>query len=260
MAAGQGRRDLSTSVAAALPHDRDPPAGAGRADVPGRVRALLLELARGHGFDGAVYMHLGHGLGALKDPAVPVTPHRLAGTPAFDEAQYLRRNYLAFDSLAALACERCEPFVWRLADLEDERPESRRFVAILAGWGMRSGVIAPVHDYRQGPALLNLFTAEPAAAMGELDLGRLLLAALRVHAVAKELLGAPGSGEALLTPREMAVLRLAALGCTEQEAAMDLGLSRRGVQFHTARACEKLAAPNKIAAVARAIGAGLIRL
>jgi DNA-binding CsgD family transcriptional regulator len=248
---------LSTGVAVSAPRDSD--AAADRQDVPG-VRELLLDVARRHGFEGAVYMHLGHGLGALKDPEAPIRPHRLAATSTFDEAQYLRRNYLAFDPLAAQACERYEPFAWRLADLDGERAESRRFVAILTGWGMRSGVVAPVHDYRQGPALLNLFTSEPAARLDELDMGPLLLAALRVHAVAKDLLDALGGGEALLTPREMAVLRLAALGCTEQDAAADLGLSRRGVQFHMARACEKLAAPNKIAAVARAISAGLIRL
>ncbi len=248
---------MSTGVAVSAPRDSDVSIAAGQ---DGRVRGLLLEIARRHGFEGAVYMHLGHGLGALRDPTAPIRPHRLAATSAFDEAQYLRRNYLGFDPLAVLACERYEPFAWRLADLESERAERQRFISILAGWGMRSGVIAPVHDYRQGPALLNLFTSEPAPPMDELDMGRLLLAALRVHAVAKDLLGALGGGEALLTPREMAVLRLAALGCTEQDAAADLGLSRRGVQFHMARACEKLAAPNRIAAVARAISAGLIRL
>lgn len=251
---------MNTSVAVSAPRDGELPIAVGRPDAPGHVRALLLDVARSHGFEGAVYMHLGHGLGALKDPTAPARPHRLAATSAFDESQYLRRNYMAFDPLAVLACERYEPFVWRLADLEGERAESRRFVSILAGWGMRSGVIAPVHDYRQGPALLNLFTSAATAPVGELDPGRLLLSALRVHAMAKDLLGALGGGEALLTPREMAVLRLAALGCTEQDAAADLGLSRRGVQFHMARACEKLAAPNKIAAVARAINAGLIRL
>ncbi len=56
----------------------------------------------------------------------------------------------------------------------------------------------------------------------------------------------------------MDVLRLAALGSTEQETAFALSLSRRGVQFHLARAVDKLGAVNKTAAVARAVGAGLI--
>jgi len=63
-----------------------------------------------------------------------------------------------------------------------------------------------------------------------------------------------------LSEREAAVLRLAALGCTEQATAGALRLSRRTIQYHLASAVEKLNAPNKTAAVARAVCAGLIDL
>jgi DNA-binding CsgD family transcriptional regulator len=57
----------------------------------------------------------------------------------------------------------------------------------------------------------------------------------------------------------MQVLRLAARGLTEVETAAQLRLSRRGVQFHLARAGAKLDTSNKTAAVARAISLGLIK-
>lgn len=68
------------------------------------------------------------------------------------------------------------------------------------------------------------------------------------------------SPEALLSKREIEVLSLAAIGLTEAETAQKLKLSRRGVQFHLARAGIKLETPNKIATVARAIADGLITI
>ena len=64
----------------------------------------------------------------------------------------------------------------------------------------------------------------------------------------------------LLSAREIAVLRLAALGRTEQETAETLRLSRRTIQYHLASAAVKLGTPNKTAAVARAVSRGLIVL
>jgi DNA-binding CsgD family transcriptional regulator len=234
------------------------PAQTGRAAPAQPLPSLLEEIAQTHGFDGAVYMHFGHGLRGALGPDGRPRPQRVAATRRFDVEQYLNRNYLALDPLAAAAGERYAPFSWRLADLAGSNAAGARFLGVMAAWGMTAGVVAPVQDYARGPALLNLFGGEGSLA-GPLDLGMVMLAAVRVHQAAMGLGQAQGEGESSLSPREMAVLRLAAIGRTEQETAVELGLSRRGVQFHLARVLEKLGATNKTAAVARAVGAGLIR-
>ena len=80
----------------------------------------------------------------------------------------------------------------------------------------------------------------------------------RLDGMAGAALRIDGGAANPLTAREVMVLRLAAQGRTEHETAQALRLSRRTIQYHLASAVEKLGAPNKTAAVARAVGHGLI--
>jgi DNA-binding CsgD family transcriptional regulator len=224
------------------------------------VRAALGEIAGSLGFAGAVYMHLGHGLFRPADPQAKLAPRRLVATAGFNEEQYLKRNYLASDPLAHLATTSLAPFAWALHDLDEADPGRRRVCEAMARWGMRAGIVTPIPDYALGPALLNLYGGQGAGSGDPVDHGRLMLAATRLHAAATSAGGRFMAGEAELHPREIDVLRLAAIGRTESETAQALGLSRRGVQFHLARAVEKLDAPNKTAAVARAVSTGLIKV
>jgi DNA-binding CsgD family transcriptional regulator len=241
----------------ALPAARAPMApgedDAAAAPRPAVVRLLLEETARSHGFAGAVYMHMGRGLetGAAE-------PARLAAVGGFGASAYRRHGYLALDPLARRAAKAFLPFVWTLDEIfEDEA--AAPFVRALQGWGVTAGVVAPVQDYAHGPALLNLFRAEREPLV--LDPAAIMLDACRLHARLRDQGGpaCPPGGEALAA-REIEVLRLAALGRTEAETAQELGLSRRGVQFHLARAMAKLDAPNKTAAVARAVRMGAVAI
>jgi DNA-binding CsgD family transcriptional regulator len=222
-----------------------------RAPRPAVVRLLLEEAARGHGFAGAAYMHIGRGLetGAAE-------PARLAAVGGFSASAYRRQGYLALDPLARRAAKAFLPFVWTLDEISDD-PAAAPLVRALQGWGISAGAIAPVQDYAHGPALLNLFRAEREPLV--LDPAAVMLDAFRLHARLRDQDGpaCPSGGEPLAA-REIEVLRLAALGRTEAETAHELGLSRRGVQFHLARAMAKLDAPNKTAAVARAVRMGAV--
>ncbi|MGC1301080.1 MAG: autoinducer binding domain-containing protein [Caulobacteraceae bacterium] len=226
------------------------------------LRDILAGAARAGGFAGAVYMHFGHGLRGALDPTTRMAPRCVVGTSGFDEDQYLRRNYIEHDPLAARATEDLTPFAWSLAELEGAWPERRRFLGVMASWGMHWGVIAPVHDYALGPAFLNLYASGQLPERQDADFGFAMVAALHAHKSATKTMAASNEAahEARLSPREMEVLRRAAMGCTEQETAIELALSRRGVQFHLARAVAKLGAANKTAAVARAVSVGLIRI
>lgn len=62
------------------------------------------------------------------------------------------------------------------------------------------------------------------------------------------------------TPRERAILRLMAVGKTNQQIGLELGLSAGTVKNHVARVIEKLAVPDRTAAAVRAVQLGLIKL
>ncbi|MHC8368665.1 helix-turn-helix transcriptional regulator [Pseudomonas sp. ZT5P21] len=61
-----------------------------------------------------------------------------------------------------------------------------------------------------------------------------------------------------LSPREIKVLELAAVGKTADESARILNLSARTIHFHIQSAIEKLGVNNKISAIITAIKAGLL--
>jgi DNA-binding CsgD family transcriptional regulator len=226
----------------------------GRAPTEAMTRSRLREVAQRHSFAGGAYMHLGR-----NEDAYAAGPRRLVAVGDLDEQAYRLRGYLADDPLARRASQAFLPFVWTL----DEFPDTAATGPVLSAlrrWGVTAGVVAPVQDYATGPAFLNLFAARAETLM--IDPGLLMRDALQLHA---DLRGRDNGWDVDapavdLTGREAEVLRLAALGCTEPETALALGLSRRGVQFHLTRAMAKLDAPNKTAAVARAVALGLIEI
>jgi DNA-binding CsgD family transcriptional regulator len=227
--------------------------GEDAAPDPANVRRLLQDAAREHGFSGAVYMHMERGLetGASE-------PGRLVAVGGFSAAAYKRHGYLTTDPLARRAAKAFLPFVWTLDEFADDA-DAAPFVRALQGWGITAGVIAPVQDYARGPAMLHLFHAEREPLI--IDPAAIMLEACRLHARLREQNGpACANDREALGVREIEVLSLAALGRTEAETAQDLGLSRRGVQFHLARAMAKLDAPNKTAAVARAVRMGVVSI
>ena len=224
----------------------------------GDLQQTLASIVGTHDFTAGLYAHLGHGfnMGQLCTRAGGAW---LITTRNFDRSSFLKHIDLARDPLAMLAAESLTPFEWTLGDFTDHP----RLTRLMDQWGMRSGTVVPVQDYALGPAFLNLFGPSPRPgerlAAGQTDHAALMLAAAKFHTAA----GAQRAGRrtfGLLTAREVAVLRLAAIGRTEQETADALALSRRSIQYYLASAVEKLGAPNKPAAVARAVGAGVIRV
>jgi len=62
-----------------------------------------------------------------------------------------------------------------------------------------------------------------------------------------------------LSVREMESLHWIAMGKTSWETAAILGLSEHTVNFHVRNLCAKLEAPNRQAAVAIALSAGILK-
>jgi DNA-binding NarL/FixJ family response regulator len=68
----------------------------------------------------------------------------------------------------------------------------------------------------------------------------------------------PQRGGGLLTPRELAVLRLVAAGQSNNQIAASLGITERTVKFHVTAVFNKLGADNRAQAVALAGRRGLL--
>ncbi len=90
----------------------------------------------------------------------------------------------------------------------------------------------------------------------------LIYAAAEFHEWAKGVMPSFGheTERMALTAREIECLRLAALGWTSAQSATSLKVTPRTVEFHLYNAATKLAAPNRVAAVALAVSRGLIVL
>jgi FixJ family two-component response regulator len=76
------------------------------------------------------------------------------------------------------------------------------------------------------------------------------------HDSARSRFGRRFKGAELLTVREVEVFEKIAQGASNQEAAQQLGISRRTVETHRARILEKLGAPNTAALIKIVLGDG----
>lgn len=225
----------------------------------GDLRGWLLGFARGLGFYGGRYIHIGHA--ALAGPAAANRPRRFLST-SYREADDVAGDWLDSDPSASLIMTAYAPFPWSTSIDSRVRDRHRDWLAEQRAVGVSAGIAIPVQDYPGGPAYISLFGIDEdrAARLSSERAAELSFAASTFHAAAKSILtaddgAAPG---AAMTGRELDVLRLAALGMTVPESARALGIHFRTVEYHLKGASEKLGANSKLRAVAVAVRRGLI--
>lgn len=219
------------------------------------LRQWLGDYAQRHGFSGARYLHLGHfHLGQRR-------PHwkllRYLSTHD-DRADLWVTDKVSLEAMLVTFL----PFAWSNGEGEVLTAAQREWYATHGLDDRPAGITVPVQDHAAGPACLVLFGGTEAEALRLIDteMPALAVLALAFHLLAKVILPPSNALGLALSDREIACLRLAALGDTLAEAAAKLGISVRTVELHVARASKKLSAANKINAVAIAIGAGLIQI
>jgi len=107
-----------------------------------------------------------------------------------------------------------------------------------------AAIVAAVESAAEGLSVIDTRDLEPLLAAGE-----------HSHAAAQA-----ASGGAVLTPRELEVLRLLAEGAANKNIAWRLGISEHTVKFHVASVLSKLNAGSRTEAVTAGIRKGLVLL
>lgn len=179
--------------------------------------------------------------------------------PALWNREYEQKNLRSIDPVVAHCYQSMLPILWS-EDLFSKVPSL--WEALIAH-GIEHGWSQSFHDEESGLCSI-LSLARPHCPITALEMyenfGFSVLMCSHLHAlVAQSLPKKPARPNTPhLSPREIAVLELAALGKTAEESARILNLSARTVHFHTQSCIEKFGVPNKISAIIAALKAGFL--
>ena len=215
------------------------------------VFGYIQSASRALGFD-----HVSYGFQA----PLPLSRPRLIwhnDYPPAWQKHYMDMGYPAVDPRIIRARQSPEPFLWR-AELFRDVPE---LWADMQTAGLAYGWTQSVLNEPGGISMLSLTRREPFTP-DELDarLPRMQWLALVTHKAFSRVIRARlASDSPALTARELEVLRWTADGKSAQDIAEILLLSKNTVDFHIRNSIMKLDAPNKTAAVVRAVLLGLFQ-
>ena len=143
-------------------------------------------------------------------------------------------------------------------------PAERQFVQMAGDYGMHDAVIVPVHGANQITDCLHV-SRRSAVAVKAGPPGQWRLAALafavcsRLRQLDQQLCGREETS-ALLSPRELEVLRWCKDGKSYSEIGTIMGISGKTVEFHISNVMRKLGVNQKITAIVAAAKQGLIQL
>lgn len=173
---------------------------------------------------------------------------------------YIEERYAEIDPVIEQSRREARPFRW--FDVETKLNLSARqkqFLEELRQAGLTDGLAIPVFGPKGTMAYFGLGTVERALVLTEADTLELQFACLQTHNRYLELshVEDPAPPKAL-SPRETEVLSLAAAGLSNNYIAERLGISENTVDTMMRRVFSKLGVNNRISAVLRGIGSGLI--
>lgn len=231
--------------------------GADAIESAGDPAGVILDWARGLGFDGVSYFAPAHAPSAPREPASWST-----WGERWQQA-YRDSGYASVDPRLVATAGQSLPCLWD-GGMIVARGRLRRFLDDAACTGLRSGVAIPIGTAR-GRAVVafdsSIAPVPPSrqAAIRE-RLGEMLWVAHAVHASrhVDPPLGTWSEDDAqeALSGREHDCLAMSARGLTSRDIAAKLGIATRTVDFHVGRALVKLAAINRHEAIAKAMSRG----
>tara|TARA_R100000365_G_C2746880_1_gene76362 strand:- start:3894 stop:4478 length:585 start_codon:yes stop_codon:yes gene_type:complete len=181
--------------------------------------------------------------------------------PAEWSEKYLKNRYADFDPILRQARAEAGPFHW--FDVEDKMKlsqQQRTFLKELKQAGLRDGLAIPIFGPIGTMAFFGLGSMTGPLDLKTQDIAELQLVCQYTHNTFVALspdfpmseLASP------LSPRETEILTLVAAGLSNIAIAEKLGITENTVDTILRRAFKKLGANNRITAVLKGIGSGLI--
>lgn len=173
---------------------------------------------------------------------------------------YLKNNYVEFDPIIQQCLTESRPFHWH--EVAKKRPLNEQQKQMLKDYkvfGFVDGIAVPVFGPMGTIAVFSLATLSATLDLSDSQLQTLQFACVQVHNryfdIAKIGSDAPTKR---LSPREREALALVADGLASPAIAERLGISENTVDTMLRRIFAKLNVNNRISAVLKAIGLGLI--
>jgi DNA-binding CsgD family transcriptional regulator len=172
---------------------------------------------------------------------------------------YRQRGYEAVDPIRPLGAQRTEPFFWSdVPKLINVTPAQKDYLAFLKQFGVREGISIPVFGAKGSVAVFAAGTMTQDLRIGPENLLDLQLVCTFVHKRYLQIYGASEQELPSLTKREREVLSWIAQGKSTGVIASILGVSEHTVDTLTRRTFQKLGVNDRISAVLKAVGAGLV--
>jgi DNA-binding CsgD family transcriptional regulator len=192
----------------------------------------------------------------------PLPQFLMRGTLADWRAHYEAQGYDRVDPLVSYSAMHYVPMLWNGTDYDD--PNALAMYQEGLAFGIKSGLVFPMHGPNIKIAYINLISSEPTIGH-KFDqiatLGSAQLLACYLHEAFQKLENLVAVSEfdnRPLSRREIQCLQWSAEGKTSLEIARILALSERTIVFHLTNAALKLGAVNRRQAVVRAMALGLI--
>jgi DNA-binding CsgD family transcriptional regulator len=229
-----------------------------KADSLNKLFCLLVEAAERIGFDHLAYGALTHTeLPRLVDRPKPAIA---LNYPGHWQNYYMEHNYRYIDPIVIYAPFIAGPFLWdRLAIRYDLNRKQLQLLNEAREAGLKNGLTVPLHG-PSGKVAVVSFASRFDDANPQAQLSRLNALASQFHVEFTNLaLALQGNIRTVeLSPREKDCIYWVAHGKTSWEISVILDINRNTVDFHIKNAMNKLDAPNRIAAVFKAIRLGII--
>jgi DNA-binding CsgD family transcriptional regulator len=174
-------------------------------------------------------------------------------------SHYTAKGYYAYDPIILTASQREDPFHWfEVGKIADLTPEQNDYLKDLAAWGFRDGVAIPIFSAKGSTAYFGAGSKTRALALDPVDLTQIQFACNFAHKRYLDLHGAFEAEVPELTKREIEVLNWMAKGKSTGVIAEILGVTEHTVDTLTRRIYKKLAVNDRVSAVLKAVGVGLI--
>ncbi len=174
---------------------------------------------------------------------------------------YLEQSYAEIDPMIQQSRREARPFHWFEVDKRlNLNPRQKAFLEDLRQAGMTDGLAIPVFGPKGTMAYFGLGTVNDTLQVTEADKMELQFACLQTHNRYMDLSNIADETMPIkrLSPRESEVLSLVAAGLSNNFIADELGISENTVDTMLRRVFAKLNVNNRISAVLRGIGSGLI--